>query len=164
MADSSFSIKVSCSANELHKVEAFVEDICDYHNVFNVYFGNILIATSELFSFLTNLFPAKEMKLFGHLNKGALVVGYNVGDSFNEVAPYYQKGISSYIESEHISEKERSLLSAALLSDDIILDSSKNNLELIFNIKAEAGHREEKISTYIESLSDAKLVKTRKGI
>ncbi|NCU33039.1 MAG: hypothetical protein EOM23_08945 [Candidatus Moranbacteria bacterium] len=163
MANSLFSIKVSCSANELHKVEAFVEDICDYHNVFNVYFGNILIATSELFSFLTNLFPGKEIELYSQFTKGSLVVGYNIGERFNEVSQYYQKGLSGFIESEHISENEKRLLSTALLTDDIILDLSKNNLELIFCIKAEASHREKKISKYIESLSETKLLRANKG-
>ena len=38
--------------NELYKLEHFVEEICDYHNINNEYFGNILLASTEAASIL----------------------------------------------------------------------------------------------------------------
>ena len=32
---------------ELNKLERFIEEICDYYNINNEYFGNILLATTE---------------------------------------------------------------------------------------------------------------------
>ena len=32
---------------DLSKLERFVEEICDYYNINNEYFGNILLATTE---------------------------------------------------------------------------------------------------------------------
>jgi len=32
---------------ELFKLEKFIEEICDYHNINNEYFGNILLASTE---------------------------------------------------------------------------------------------------------------------
>lgn len=34
---------------ELNKVVSFIENICDQHNIFNNYYGNIVTATSEAF-------------------------------------------------------------------------------------------------------------------
>jgi hypothetical protein len=33
--------------NEISKLERFVEEICDYYNINNEYFGNILLASTE---------------------------------------------------------------------------------------------------------------------
>jgi serine/threonine-protein kinase RsbW len=32
---------------EIHKLERFIEEICDFYNINNEYFGNILLATTE---------------------------------------------------------------------------------------------------------------------
>jgi hypothetical protein len=32
---------------DIHKLERFVEDICEFYNITNEYFGNILLATTE---------------------------------------------------------------------------------------------------------------------
>ena len=152
MAPANFCLKVSCNKENFHKIEGFVEDVCDYYNVFNVYFGNILVSTCEFFSFLTLSFPNKDVEVYSHINKGALVLGFKLQDSFIEALPFLQKNISEYIESASITENERSLLSTQLLSDDIYLDSVRQNVELLFNIKAEAGERGEKILEYLENL------------
>ncbi len=161
MSHASFSLKVVTNKENLNKIEGFVEDVCDYYNIFNVYFGNILVATSEFHSFIGFLFPNKEVEVYSYLKRGALVVGFNLKDKFNEVATYLQKNNSQYIESEIISEEERSLLSTTLLSDDIILDFAHQKVEFFFNIKAEAKGRKVKISKYIESVAETPSVKTR---
>jgi hypothetical protein len=35
------------NVNEISKVERFIEELCDYYNVGNEYFGNILLAVDE---------------------------------------------------------------------------------------------------------------------
>lgn len=40
---------------EIVKLEKFVEEICDYYNINNDYFGNILLATTEAASILFSL-------------------------------------------------------------------------------------------------------------
>jgi hypothetical protein len=40
---------------ELFKLEKFVEEICDYHNINNEYFGNILLASTEAANILISI-------------------------------------------------------------------------------------------------------------
>jgi len=44
---------------EISKLERFVEEICDYYNINNEYFGNILLATTEAAGILFSLNEAK---------------------------------------------------------------------------------------------------------
>lgn len=41
------TLKIKSELSEIHEVERFVEDICDYYNINNVYFGNIIVAVTE---------------------------------------------------------------------------------------------------------------------
>jgi serine/threonine-protein kinase RsbW len=43
------TLKLKSIPTEIHKIEKFVEDICDYNNINNTYFGNILVAVTEAF-------------------------------------------------------------------------------------------------------------------
>lgn len=40
---------------ELYKLEKFVEEICDFHNINNEYFGNILLASTEAANILISV-------------------------------------------------------------------------------------------------------------
>ena len=44
---------------ELYKLERFVEEICDYHNINNEYFGNILLASTEAANILISISDGK---------------------------------------------------------------------------------------------------------
>jgi len=46
--------------SELYKLERFVEEICDFHNINNEYFGNILLASTEAANILISI--SKEKK------------------------------------------------------------------------------------------------------
>ncbi|MCX6287864.1 MAG: hypothetical protein NTY96_12180 [Bacteroidetes bacterium] len=49
---------------ELYKIERFIEEICDYHNINNEYFGNILLASTEAANILISVTGmAKEASL-----------------------------------------------------------------------------------------------------
>jgi serine/threonine-protein kinase RsbW len=41
------SLQIKSDINEIHEVERFVENICDYYNINSTYFGNIIVAVSE---------------------------------------------------------------------------------------------------------------------
>jgi len=43
------SLKLNSIITEIHKLEKFVEEICDEHNINNTYFGNILLTLTEAF-------------------------------------------------------------------------------------------------------------------
>ena len=50
---------------EISKLERFVEEICDYYNINNEYFGNILLATTEAADILFSLNESIENGLVG---------------------------------------------------------------------------------------------------
>ncbi len=164
MAAKSFRLQVGCNADQMHKLEAFIEDVCNYFNVFNAYFGNILVATTEFCSFVGFLVPGKLIEVNSFVKKGALVVGFNLHDEFNVVSPYLQQNVSQYLESETILEQERSLLSTILLSDDISLDFAQQKVEILFNIKTDVKDREDIISNYLERVVGTAALKTKKQV
>jgi serine/threonine-protein kinase RsbW len=41
------TISIPSDRKNIHAIERFVEDICDYYNINNTYFGNILVALME---------------------------------------------------------------------------------------------------------------------
>ncbi len=43
------SLKVKSVISEVHKLEKFVEELCDEYNINNSYFGNILLSLTEAF-------------------------------------------------------------------------------------------------------------------
>jgi len=47
MFDKLHHLAFSANKNNIHLVERFVEDLCDYYNINNTYFGNILTAVTE---------------------------------------------------------------------------------------------------------------------
>jgi hypothetical protein len=61
---------------DLSKLERFVEEICDYYNINNEYFGNILLATTEAAGILFSINePAEETHLairFDRSSKGLI--------------------------------------------------------------------------------------------
>jgi hypothetical protein len=50
------------SMQEIYKLEKFIEEICDYHNINNEYFGNILLASTEAVNILFALSPGETSK------------------------------------------------------------------------------------------------------
>lgn len=45
-----YSIKINSGFSKIHEVEKFIEDICDYFNINDNYFGNILTSVTEAVS------------------------------------------------------------------------------------------------------------------
>jgi len=45
---------------EMYKLEKFIEEICDFYNIYHEYFGNILLATTEAADILFSLHDADE--------------------------------------------------------------------------------------------------------
>lgn len=47
MVENKKEVKIKTEPEEIHKIENFIEEICDQYNIFNSYFGNILTAVVE---------------------------------------------------------------------------------------------------------------------
>jgi serine/threonine-protein kinase RsbW len=74
--------------SELHKVVAFVENICDQHNIYNNYYGNIVTAITEAFlnavEHGNKNIPEKDIKLsFDVESDGFMFCISDQGDGFD---------------------------------------------------------------------------------
>lgn len=81
-------LKINSDINEIHEVEKFVENICDYYNINNSYFGNIIVAVTEAVEnaiFHGNKSdPQKKVTLTLEPNKkGIVFIVEDEGDGFN---------------------------------------------------------------------------------
>ena len=82
------TLKIKSDINEIHEVEKFIEDICDYYNINNSYFGNIVVAVSEA---VENSIvhgnkqdPSKSINISFEANqKGIVFLIEDEGDGFN---------------------------------------------------------------------------------
>jgi len=154
---SSSSVVVTCHANQLPKVENFVDAVCEKHNIFNIYFGNILGATTEFFSLLCLVCPAKEVHVFSEHDKGSLVVGFKLGENFLDVAAIVQKSAKAFLDARVIGRKEKSYLAAYLLTDNINLDNNQEIVKLAFHLKSlgseQIKHRGMLIEQYLNAIT-----------
>ena len=49
MGTKELSLELESQLSQLHRVEAFIESLCDEYNVYNNYFSNIMVAVTEAF-------------------------------------------------------------------------------------------------------------------
>ena len=120
---------------EISKLERFVEEICDYYNINNEYFGNILLATTEAADILFSLNESIENGLVGiqfDRNSKGLVFKIKFS-STDEVS----------IENEDILDKEirkhklaRDIFIIKALTDEITISVNAKSIILVFYISS----------------------------
>jgi len=128
--------KISISGTkEINKLERFIEEICDYYNINNEYFGNILLATTESANIL--------LALDDNPNKGKISIGF-------ERTP---KGLVFHIKltnPEINSEKEKDFLDNEIrkhklskeifiirsLTDEITISIDGKSIRLVFYVSS----------------------------
>ncbi len=120
---------------EFNRLERFVEEICDYYNINNEYFGNILLATTEAADILITLGQETEneaLTIRFDRNKKGLIFRIRIGNQGN-----------SKEESEDLLEKEirRHRLSKEIyivraLADEITISLSGKSVVLVFYVSS----------------------------
>jgi hypothetical protein len=120
---------------EITKLERFVEEICDYYNINNEYFGNILLATTEAAGILFSLNEAEkvgEMTIsFDRMSKG-MVFKVKLGNS-----------PGTYPENEDILDREirkhklsRDIFIIKALTDEITISVNAKSIVLVFYVSS----------------------------
>lgn len=129
-------IRLKARKEEIHKLEAFVENICDQYNIFHSYFGNILFSVTEAFEFAIAEKVNKQnyIDIFFESRYNSLVFKVLLSDRFLEIAASFQHDIEQTLEAEEISEKERSVVMIRMLSDEINFDAKQELMEMVFYI------------------------------
>jgi hypothetical protein len=120
---------------EITKLEKFVEEICDFYNINNEYFGNILLATTEAADILFSLNESPEMGTieiqFDRNSKG-LVFKIKYGGN---------EGIT--IDNEDLLDKEirkhklsRDIFIIKALTDEITISVNAKSIVLVFYVSS----------------------------
>lgn len=119
----------------IHEVEGFVEDICDEFNIFNSYFGNILLCVTEAFqNALVHGNKEDEKKrikvTFESLPLGLYFRIEDEGEGFN---------YEPYLEKEYFPENgdnRNGLFLIKSLSDEVHFYNDGRCIEIVFCISS----------------------------
>ena len=120
---------------EITKIEKFVEEICDFYNVNNDYFGNILLATTEAAEILFSLNESFEIDKLGisfeRTRKGMVFKIRLINDSKIEVI---EEDLLEREIRRHKLSKEIFIIKA--LTDEITISVNAKSIILVFYISS----------------------------
>ncbi len=120
---------------EITKIEKFVEEICDFYNVNNDYFGNILLATTEAAEILFSLNESFEIDKLGisfeRTRKGMVFKIKLFNDSKIEVN---EEDLLEREIRRHKLSKEIFIIKA--LTDEITISVNAKSIILVFYISS----------------------------
>jgi len=128
------TLKIKSDFNEIHEVERFVEGICDYYNINNSYFGNIIVALTEA---VENSIihgnkqdPEKKINIsFEAVNKGIVFTIEDEGDGFDV------SSIPDPTDSKANPEKKGTgIFLITVLADEVNFLEEGRKIQLTFNI------------------------------
>jgi hypothetical protein len=120
---------------EIAKLERFVEEICDYYNINNEYFGNILLATTEAARILLSLNETAErgeISINFDRNPKGLIFNFKLegGDGVN-------------IDNEDLLDREirkhklsRDIFIIKALTDEITISVNAKSIVLVFYVSS----------------------------
>jgi phosphopantetheine adenylyltransferase len=120
---------------EFNRLERFVEEICDYYNINNEYFGNILLATTEAADILITLGQETEneaLTIRFDRNKKGLIFRIRIGNQGNS-----EEESEDLLETEirrHRLSKEIYIVRA--LADEITISLSGRSVVLVFYVSS----------------------------
>jgi len=126
---------VITGSKEVTKLERFVEEICDYYNINNEYFGNVLLATTEAVGILFSLNDSTEQETivvsFDRNPKG-LIFKIKLGNSEGNA-----------VDQEDILDREirkhklsRDIFIIRALTDEITISFNAKSIVLIFYVSS----------------------------
>jgi serine/threonine-protein kinase RsbW len=121
-------------SKEIHKLERFIEEICDFYNINNEYFGNILLATTESASLLLalneNRDKGKIVIAFDRTPKG-LVFRIKTGD----VPSGEQNATDELLDGEIRKRKlSKEIFIIKALTDEITISVDGKSIHLVFYV------------------------------
>ncbi len=157
-------LRLKSKREEIHKLEAFIERICDQYNIFHSYFGNILFSVSEAFEFAISekAGKPKHIDIYFDSRPDGLVFKVLLHDRFLEIAALFQEELDATLESDKITDTERSMVMIRMLSDEVNFDARKELMEMVFYISSINQHltreRIRLLDLYFEMINEKKPV------
>ncbi len=146
----------------LNSLETWIEVICHQNNISNSYFGNILVATSELFHLLVALDPDSPPSVYCSKRKGAFVIGFETFNNFLDVAALVQKDPFTFGQQIKMNYLESCIVSIKTCADWVQIESQRRAIELFFYIKSINSYqtylRQKCVGDYIEGICAPKII------
>jgi hypothetical protein len=120
---------------EMGKLERFVEEICEYYNINNDYFGNILLATTEAAGILFSLNDSAETGMITisfDRNRKGLIFKIKIGNGAGEDA-----------DAEDVLDREirrhklaRDIFIIKALTDEITISVHAKSITMVFYVSS----------------------------
>ena len=149
-------LNVTIDAEGIHKIEGFIEEICDDFNIFNSYFGNIMmsvIETAENAFISLNKEKAKKFTIKFWSEKNKLNFSVKAREDV-----FIKEEIELISESKDIDLEKVSNTSMIIkmLTDDVEIEKNDQIINLIFYISSinqnTSLHREKTLAEYFDKV------------
>lgn len=154
MLDKLHHLTIPSHINNIHMVERFVEDLCDYYNINNNYFGNILTAVTEAVENAIFHGNKRDISKKVYLKFEIKPEGYSFkikdqGDGFNlDTIPD-----PTDINGDFSKTEGRGLYIMKSLADNTIFHDTGNCVELIFSVSSITRQMsDDRINTYLKNI------------
>lgn len=160
------TLQIPSSPKHIYKVERFIEEICDKHNISNTYFGNISIALMEA---VENAIKhgnenneEKKVTIMFNAKKGKLkFIIKDEGEGFN----YKNIKDPTDITNDTSGEEGRGIYMIKALADEVSFNEEGNAITLKFALKGidelKAKERGDKLKKYSSKSSITKKQSTK---
>ncbi len=137
MIENKRNVRVKSSGEEIHLLEAFVEDICYEYNIINTYYSNIQLALNEAWFNArihgndSNPDALIDVSFFSD-QKGLHFIVKDEGEGFD-----YQGYIDTNVEDlPEESDGKRGILVIKMLVDELNFFDNGSTIELVFYISS----------------------------
>lgn len=119
---------------EIYKLEKFIEEICDFHNINNEYFGNILLASTEAANILLSVSEGPEEHLLNVIFEKTFK-GFTFKIKFN--GPETEEHDEKYLEREIKRKKlAREIFIIKALADEVVISVKGESITLTFYVSS----------------------------
>ena len=120
---------------DLSKLERFVEEICDYYNINNEYFGNILLATTEAAGILLSIKePEDKTNLAIRFDRSSRGLIFKIRLGTGDVAAQEGEDILDREIRKHKLARDIYIVKA--LADEITIAVNARSITLVFYVSS----------------------------
>lgn len=131
------TLSLKANPDELNKLEAFIEKICDDFHVYDAYYGNIVASNNIAFEICMDLKPEKVFYFEIGFCKSPVGMFFTlkIKDIFLDFARNHELIKNKTIEeTETLDEGQQKMILLRMLSDNIFLDAEEESVTMVFYI------------------------------
>jgi len=120
---------------EIFKLEKFIEEICDFHNIYHEYFGNILLATTEAADILFSLHDAAAgANILVSFNRNTKGLVFNIKMDENGKEEKEEEDVLDQEIRKHKLSRDIYIIRA--LTDEITISVNARSIVLVFYVSS----------------------------